>query len=150
MDEPGSGHAGRRAPDPRPFGMTDKDIKAEDLCPNPGRRHKLKDGGLDAFFFVGGAPPARFPNWLSSGAGIELVPIVGPEIDSCAASRSSSTPDTIAANTYQNVGEVKTIRSTRNWSPRLSCPSRPSMTSSRRSTATPPARRWTMAMPRPS
>lgn len=45
----------------------------------------------------------------SSGAGIELVPIVGPEIDKLRSQQEFFTPDTIAANTYQNVGEVKTI-----------------------------------------
>ena len=35
--------------------------------------------------------------------------LVGPEIDALRAKQEFFTPDTIAANTYQNVGEVKTI-----------------------------------------
>ena len=108
MDEPGSGTLVDVRLILGAFGMTDKDIKAEYLKPNQAG-DKLKDGGLDAFFFVGGAPAGAISELASSGAGIELVPIVGPEIDKLRSQQEFFTPDTIAANTYQNVGEVKTI-----------------------------------------
>lgn len=108
MDEPGSGTLVDVRLILGAFGMTDKDIKAEYLKPNQAG-DKLKDGGLDAFFFVRGAPAGAISELASSGAGIELVPIVGPEIDKLRSQQEFFTPDTIAANTYQNVGEVKTI-----------------------------------------
>ncbi|AZR83681.1 TRAP transporter solute receptor TAXI family protein [Bordetella pertussis] len=108
MDEPGSGTLVDVRLILGAFGMTDKDIKAEYLKPNQAG-DKLKDGGLDAFFFVGGAPAGAISELASSGAGIELVPIVGPEIDKLRSQQEFFTLDTIAANTYQNVGEVKTI-----------------------------------------
>jgi len=37
------------------------------------------------------------------------VPLVGPEIDKLRKEQQFFTPDVIAANTYQNVGETKTI-----------------------------------------
>mgnify|MGYP002041284308 FL=1 len=37
------------------------------------------------------------------------MPLVGPEIDALRAKQEFFTPDVIAANTYQNVPEVKTI-----------------------------------------
>jgi uncharacterized protein len=62
------------------YGMTEADVKAEYLKPNQAG-DKLRDGGLDAFFFVGGyRRPARLPNW-PAGAGIELVPIDGAQAD---------------------------------------------------------------------
>ncbi|WP_376991893.1 TAXI family TRAP transporter solute-binding subunit [Bordetella pertussis] len=108
MDEPGSGTLVDVRLILGAFGMTDKDIKAEYLKPNQAG-DKLKDGGLDAFFFGGGARAVAISELASSGAGIELVPIVGPEIDKLRSQQEFFTPDTIAANTYQNVGEVKTI-----------------------------------------
>ena len=108
MDEPGSGTLVDVRMILGAYGMTDKDIKAEYLKPNQAG-DKLKDGGLDAFFFVGGAPAGAIAELASSGAGIEIVPLVGPEIDALRAKQEFFTPDTIAANTYQNVGEVKTI-----------------------------------------
>ncbi|KOF53592.1 MULTISPECIES: TAXI family TRAP transporter solute-binding subunit [unclassified Achromobacter] len=108
MDEPGSGTLVDVRMILGAYGMTDKDIKAEYLKPNQAG-DKLKDGGLDAFFFVGGAPAGAIAELASSGAGIELVPLVGPEIDKLRKEQQFFTPDVIAANTYQNVGETKTI-----------------------------------------
>ena len=107
MDEPGSGTLVDVRLILGAYGLTDKDIKAEYLKPNQAG-DKLKDGGLDAFFFVGGAPAGAIAELASTG-GIELVPLVGPEIDALRAKQEFFTPDVIAANTYQNVPEVKTI-----------------------------------------
>ncbi|MVW72887.1 TAXI family TRAP transporter solute-binding subunit [Bordetella sp. 15P40C-2] len=108
MDEPGSGTLVDVRLILGAFGMTDKDVKAEYLKPNQAG-DKMRDGGLDAFFFVGGAPAGAIAELASSGEGIELVPIVGPEIDKLRSQQEFFTPDTIAAGTYQGVGEVNTI-----------------------------------------
>ncbi|OAE57436.1 immunogenic protein [Achromobacter xylosoxidans] len=107
MDEPGSGTLVDVRLILGAYGMTDKDVKAEYLKPNQAG-DKLKDGGLDAFFFVGGAPAGAIAELASTG-NIELVSLVGPEIDALRAKQEFFTPDVIAANTYQNIPEVKTI-----------------------------------------
>lgn len=63
MDEPGSGTLVDVRLILGAFGMTDKDIKAEYLKPNQAG-DKLKDGGLDAFFFVSGAGRRDFRTGL--------------------------------------------------------------------------------------
>ncbi|AUL48910.1 immunogenic protein [Bordetella trematum] len=108
MDEPGSGTLVDVRMILGAYGMTDKDIKAEYLKPNQAGE-KIKDGGLDAFFFVGGAPAGAIAELASSGAGIEIVPLVGPEIDKLRGEQQFFTTDLIPANTYQGVGEVPTI-----------------------------------------
>lgn len=108
MDEPGSGTLVDVRLILAAYGMADKDVKAEYLKPNQAG-DKMKDGGLDAFFFVGGAPAGAIAELASSGAGIELVSIEGPEIDKLRSQQQFFTPDLIPANTYQGVGEVKTI-----------------------------------------
>lgn len=108
MDEPGSGTLVDVRLILSAFGMTDKDIKAEYLKPNQASE-KLKDGGLDAFFFVGGAPAGAIAELATSGGGIALVPITGPEIDTLRSQQEFFTIDRIPAGTYQNVDEVHTI-----------------------------------------
>ncbi|MDQ8030398.1 TAXI family TRAP transporter solute-binding subunit [Bordetella genomosp. 1] len=108
MDEPGSGTLVDVRLILGAYGMTDKDVKAEYLKPNQAG-DKLKDGGLDAFFFVGGAPAGAIAELASGGAGIELVPLVGAEIDALRGKQEFFTPDVIPANTYHGVGEIKTI-----------------------------------------
>ncbi len=55
LDEPGSGTLVDARIILAAFGITEKDIKAEYLKPNQAG-DKMRDGGLDAFFFVGGYP----------------------------------------------------------------------------------------------
>ena len=106
MDEPGSGTLVDVRLILGAYGMTDKDIKAEYLKPNQAG-DKLKDGGLDAFF-VGGARPAPSPSWPPAARASRSCRWSAPR-STLRAKQEFFTPDTIAANTYQNVGEVKTI-----------------------------------------
>ena len=87
--------------------MTDKDIKAEYLKPNQAG-DKLKDGGLDAFFVGGARRPAPSPSWPPAARASRSCRWSAPR-STLRAKQEFFTPDTIAANTYQNVGEVKTI-----------------------------------------
>ncbi len=114
LDEPGSGTLVDVRLILGAFGMTDKDVKAEYMKPNQAG-DKMKDGGLDAFFFVGGAPAGAIAELASSGSGIELVSIDGPEIDKLRSQQQFFTPDVIPANTYKGVGEVKTISVDAQW-----------------------------------
>ena len=114
LDEPGSGTLVDARIILAAFGITEKDIKPEYLKPNQAG-DKMKDGGLDAFFFVGGYPTGAISELASSGAGIELVPVTGPEVDKMRAQYTFFSPDTIPANTYKGVGEVKTISVGAQW-----------------------------------
>ncbi|MEO8306004.1 MAG: TAXI family TRAP transporter solute-binding subunit [Betaproteobacteria bacterium] len=114
LDEPGSGTLVDARIILAAFGITEKDIKAEYLKPNQAG-DKMKDGGLDAFFFVGGYPTGAIAELASSGAGIELVPVTGPEVDKMRSEYAFFAPDSIPANTYKGVGEVKTIAVGAQW-----------------------------------
>lgn len=114
LDEPGSGTLVDARIIMGAFGITEKDIKAEYLKPNQSS-DKLRDGGLDAFFFVGGYPTGAIAELAASGAGIELVPITGPEIDKMRTQYGFFATDTIPANTYKGVNEVRTLAVGAQW-----------------------------------
>jgi uncharacterized protein len=114
LDEPGSGTLVDAKIIMAAFGITEKDIKAEYLKPNQSG-DKMKDGGLDAFFFVGGYPTSAISELASAGGGIELVPVTGPEVDKMLKQYGFFATDTIPANVYKGIGEVKTIAVGAQW-----------------------------------
>ena len=114
LDEPGSGTLVDARIILAAFGITEKDIKPEYLKPNQAG-DKIRDGGLDAFFFVGGYPTGAISELASAGGGIELIPVTGPEVDKMRAQYAFFAPDTIPANTYKGIGEVKTIAVGAQW-----------------------------------
>jgi hypothetical protein len=114
LDEPGSGTLVDARIILSAFGLTEKDLTAEYLKPNQAG-DKMKDGALDAFFFVGGYPTGAISELASAGAGIELVPVTGPEIDKMRQQYGFFSPDTIPANTYKGVGETKSIAVGAQW-----------------------------------
>ena len=114
LDEPGSGTLVDARIILAAYGITEKDIKPEYLKPNQAG-DKMKDGGLDAFFFVGGYPTGAISELASAGGGIELVPVTGPEVDKMLKEYGFFAPDTIPANTYKGVGAVKTIAVGAQW-----------------------------------
>ena len=114
LDEPGSGTLVDARIILAAYGITEKDIKAEYLKPNQAG-DKMKDGGLDAFFFVGGYPTGAISELASAGGGIELVPVTGPEVDKMLKEYGFFAPDTIPANTYKGVDAVKTIAVGAQW-----------------------------------
>ena len=114
LDEPGSGTLIDAKLVLGAYGITEKDIKPEYLKPNQAG-DKLRDGGLDAFFFVGGFPAGAISELASAGGGIELVSLAGPEIDKLRAQYSFFAADKIPANTYKGVGDVATISVGAQW-----------------------------------
>ena len=94
LDEPGSGTLVDARLILGAYGLKDADLKAEYLKPNQAG-DKLKDGALDAFFFVGGVPAGAIAELAAGGAGIELVPIDGPQIDALIKSNPFFSHDTI-------------------------------------------------------
>src|SRR6187549_2382410 len=105
LDEPGSGTLINARMVLAAYGVKEADIKPEYIKPNQAG-DKLKDGSLDAFFFVGGAPAGAIAELASGGAGIELVPIGGTQAEALRKSNPYFATDSIAANTYKDVAAV--------------------------------------------
>jgi uncharacterized protein len=108
LDEPGSGTLIDARLVLAAYGVKETDIKPDYIKPNQAG-DKLKDGSLDAFFFVGGAPAGAIAELASSGTGIELVPLSGPQADALRKSSPWFAVDNIAANTYKDVPAVQTL-----------------------------------------
>jgi TRAP transporter TAXI family solute receptor len=108
LDEPGSGTLINARMVLAAYGVKESDIKPEYIKPNQAG-DKLKDGALDAFFFVGGAPAGAIAELASGGTGIELVPLTGPQAEALRKSNPYFAVDSIAANTYKDVPAVQTL-----------------------------------------
>jgi TRAP transporter TAXI family solute receptor len=114
LDEPGSGTLINARMVLAAYGVQESDVKPEYIKPNQAG-DKLKDGALDAFFFVGGAPAGAIAELASSGAGIELVPLTGPQADGLRMANPYFAVDTIAAGTYKDVPAVQTLAVGAQW-----------------------------------
>ena len=108
LDEPGSGTLINARMVLAAWGVKESDIKPDYIKPNQAG-DKLKDGSLDGFFFVGGAPAGAIAELASSGVGIELVPLTGGPADALRKQNPYFAVDTIAANTYKDVAAVQTL-----------------------------------------
>ena len=95
LDEPGSGTLIDARIVLAAYGLTEKDLKPEYLKPNASG-DRLRDGALDAFFFVGGYPTGAISE-LATSSGIELVPITGPEAKKIIAENKFFGPDKVPA-----------------------------------------------------
>ncbi|KGD99207.1 immunogenic protein [Rhizobium sp. YS-1r] len=113
IDEPGSGTIVDARIVLAAYGLSESDIKAEHMKPGPAGE-RLRDGGLDAYFFVGGYPTGAISE-LATSAGISLVPITGPEADKMLSEYKFFSKDTVPADTYQGVGETPTISVAAQW-----------------------------------
>jgi TRAP transporter TAXI family solute receptor len=108
LDEPGSGTLVDARMVLAAYGLKESDIKPDYIKPNQAG-DKLKDGSLDAFFFVGGAPAGAIAELASSGAGIELVPLGGPQAAALLKSSPWFSAHHIDAGTYKDVPAVDTL-----------------------------------------
>lgn len=113
LDEPGSGTLIDARIVLAAYGLTEKDVSPEYLKPNAAG-DRLRDGALDAFFFVGGFPAGAISE-LATSSGIELVPIAGPQAEKILADYKFFATDTVPAGTYKDVGEIKTISVNAQW-----------------------------------
>lgn len=114
LDEPGSGTLLNARAILGAFGVTEKDIKAEFVKPNQAAE-LMKDGSLDAFFFTGGFPAAAISELASTGSGIDLLPISGPEVEKLSKEFPFFAADEIPAGTYKDVATTKTIAVGAHW-----------------------------------
>jgi TRAP transporter TAXI family solute receptor len=114
LDEPGSGTLVNAKAILAAYGLKESDLKPEYIKPNQAG-DKLKDGSLDAFFFTGGAPAGAIAELASAGGGIDILPIEGAAAEALKKSSPFFSDDTIAAETYKGVGQVKTLAVGAQW-----------------------------------
>ena len=113
LDEPGSGTIVDARLVLGAYGLTEKDIRPEYLKPGPAGE-RLRDGQLDAYFFVGGYPTGAISE-LATSSGITLVPIAGPEADKLLSEYKFFAKDTVPAGVYKDVAETQTISVNAQW-----------------------------------
>ena len=114
LDEPGSGTLVNARAVLAAWGLKESDIRPDYIKPNQAA-DKLKDGSLDAFFFVGGAPAGAIAELASSGSGIELVSLTGPQADALRRANPYLAIDTIPAGTYKDVAAATTMAVGAQW-----------------------------------
>lgn len=114
LDEPGSGTLLNARAILAAYGITERDISAEYVKPNQAAE-KMKDGSVDAFFFTGGFPAAAISELASTGSGIDLLPVTGPQAEKLAKDFPFFAADEIPAGTYKDVGAVKTVAVGAHW-----------------------------------
>ena len=103
LDEPGSGTLVDARIILEGYGLSEEDIEAEYLKPNQAA-DLMRDGNMDAFFFVGGFPAGAISE-LATGQDITLVPISGPEGDGILEEYGFFAEHTIPGGTYEGVTE---------------------------------------------
>jgi TRAP transporter TAXI family solute receptor len=113
IDEPGSGTIVDARLVLAAYGLSEKDITPEYLKPGPSGE-KMRDGSLDAFFFVGGFPAGAITE-LAASTAITLVPVSGPEAEKLIADNQFFATNTVPAETYTGVPEMQTISVAAQW-----------------------------------
>jgi TRAP transporter TAXI family solute receptor len=114
LDEPGSGTLVNARAVLAAWGLKESDLRPDYIKPNQAG-DKLKDGTLDAFFFVGGAPAGAIAELASSGTGIELVALTGPQAEALRKANPYLAVDSIPAGTYKDVPAVATMAVGAQW-----------------------------------
>ena len=108
LDEPGSGTLVDAKIILGAFGLSEADIQPEYLKPDQAA-DRMRDGAMDAFFFVGGYPAGAIAE-LSSQHEVSIVPITGPEVDKLREEYTFFATDSFPAGTYNGQdAEVATI-----------------------------------------
>jgi TRAP transporter TAXI family solute receptor len=114
LDEPGSGTLVDAQIILQAAGLTEKDISPEYLKPDQAA-DLMKDGAMDAFFFVGGYPAGAIAE-LASQQPVVIVPIDGALAEKITAEYKFFAPDTVPAGTYEGqTADVPTISVGAQW-----------------------------------
>ena len=114
LDEPGSGTLVDARLILEAYGLTEKDIEPEYLKPNQAA-DRMRDGAMDAFFFVGGFPAGAIVE-LASNTPITIVPIAGDEANGILSKFQFFAENTIPAGTYEGQdGDVNTLSVGAQW-----------------------------------
>ncbi|MGQ7793070.1 TAXI family TRAP transporter solute-binding subunit [Faunimonas sp. B44] len=114
LDEPGSGTLVDARIILEAYGITENDIEAEYLKPNQAG-DLMRDGNMDAFFFVGGFPAGAIAE-LATSQDIVVVPIAGEQAEAVLAEYGFFAEHTIPGGTYRGVDQdVHTLAVGAQW-----------------------------------
>ena len=114
LDEPGSGTLVDARIIMGAYGLTEDDINAAFLKPDQAAE-RMRDGAMDAFFFVGGFPAGAIAE-LASQEPITLVSISGPEAEAVIGNYTFFAQNTVPAGTYEGVdSDVDTLSVGAQW-----------------------------------
>ncbi|QDL94547.1 TAXI family TRAP transporter solute-binding subunit (plasmid) [Paroceanicella profunda] len=103
LDEPGSGTLVDARIILGAYGLSEDDIDAAFLKPDQAA-DRMRDGAMDAFFFVGGFPAGAIAE-LASQADVTLVPISGAEAEGITSKYTFFASQTVPGGTYEGVPE---------------------------------------------
>lgn len=114
LDEPGSGTLVDARIILNAHGLSEEDIEASFLKPDQAAE-RMRDGAMDAFFFVGGFPAGAIAE-LASQHDITLVPIAGEEAAGIIGEYTFFAENIVPAGTYEGVeDEVTTLSVGAQW-----------------------------------
>ncbi len=109
LDEPGSGTLVDARIILGAYGLTEDDIDAAFLKPDQAA-DRMRDGAMDAFFFVGGFPAGAIAE-LASQQDITLVPITGAEAEAVKGDYTFFAENIVPGGTYEGVDDDVTTLS---------------------------------------
>ncbi|WP_349365850.1 MAG: TAXI family TRAP transporter solute-binding subunit [Nitratireductor rhodophyticola] len=109
LDEPGSGTLVDARIILNAYGLSEEDVEAHYLKPDQAAE-RMRDGAMDAFFFVGGFPAGAIAE-LASQHDITLVSIAGDEADKVTGEHGFFAANTVPAGTYEGVDQDVTTLS---------------------------------------
>ena len=114
LDEPGSGTLVDARIILDAYGLSEDDVDAQFLKPDQAAE-RMRDGAMDAFFFVGGFPAGAIAE-LASQDDIALVPIAGEEAQGILDEYTFFAENVVPAGTYEGVDEaVETLSVGAQW-----------------------------------
>lgn len=114
LDEPGSGTLVDAKIILGGYGLTEADVSPEYLKPDQAA-DRMRDGAMDAFFFVGGFPAGAIAE-LASQHAVKLVPISCDEAPKICEDFKFFAPDVIPGGTYEgNAEDVGTLSVGAQW-----------------------------------
>ena len=113
LDEPGSGTFVDANLILEANGLTEGSFTAEALKPDAAS-DALRNGQIDAFFFVGGYPTGAIVE-LASAVKIKLVPIAGPGAEALISKYGFFSASDIPEGAYEGVGTTTTVAVGAQW-----------------------------------
>jgi uncharacterized protein len=113
LDEPGSGVLANARQILRAYGLTEREIKPV-FIKGAAAAQRMKEGKLDALFFVGGVP-SSFLSELAHTLEITLLPIDGEPAQALRQASPYFSEASLAAGTYGNAAAVATLAVHAQW-----------------------------------
>lgn len=114
LDEPGSGTLVDARLILEAYGLTENDVEAEYLKPNQAA-DLMRDGNMDAFFFVGGFPAGAITE-LATSLPITLVSISGAEAEGLLGKYEFFAKHVVPGGTYQGIdADTETVSVGAQW-----------------------------------